>query len=85
MLIDKNSLLSYYNGVYTKRFSKKRFLIYAYIASNPKITRQDLADSKELGLPINEICGRVKELIDKRLICEIKEQPRNRLIVVKDS
>lgn len=47
MLIDKKSLLSYYNGVYTKIFSKKRFLIYAYIASNPKITRQDLAVPKQ--------------------------------------
>ncbi|MFT7880469.1 MAG: winged helix-turn-helix domain-containing protein [Sulfurimonas sp.] len=82
MIMDKNSLLAHYNGRYTGRFSKKRFEVYVYIAENPNMTRQDLADTKELNQPINSICGRVKELVDEGLVVEIKEEPRNRLVAV---
>lgn len=82
MIMDRNSLIAHYKGKYSGRFSGKRLEVFEYIAKNPNMTRQDLADTKDLNQPINSICGRVRELIDEGLVMEVKEEPRNRLVAI---
>jgi predicted transcriptional regulator len=43
-------------------------LIFNFIVENPKLSRQII--SERLGLTINSVCGRIKELIDMGLIVE---------------
>ncbi|NOR57200.1 MAG: hypothetical protein GQ474_01605 [Sulfurimonas sp.] len=80
MTVAPNSLRMYYSKTYTKTFSLQRYSVLAHITHNPNLTRQDLSDDKDLGLPINSICGRVKELLDAGLIREVKDLPRNKLV-----
>ena len=74
----ENSLEAYYGGVYSGRFSEKRFEMLKFITENPNLTRQEI--SEQSGSPINATCGRVFELLDNKLITEIKATPRSRLI-----
>ena len=82
--MNENSLIAYYKGTFTGRFSKKRFNVLKFIQNNPNFTRQEI--SKQMtdlygdGYEINAICGRVAELKDANLITEIPRHPRSLLV-----
>ena len=76
--MNANSLLAYYKGTYSGRFSQKRFEVLDYITKHPNLTRQMI--SERMKVPINCITGRVCELLDAGLVDEIKANPRNMLV-----
>lgn len=82
MIIDRNSLIAFYLGNFSGRFSIARFSVYEYIVNNPNSTRQDLDEDHDFPYRINSICARVNELVKAGMLIEIKEYPRNRFIAV---
>jgi len=80
------------NSLYTysqlqDELSTKRYEVLSVIKQNAPVTRQ--AASEASGIPINSICGRVRELLDLNIIEECgsvyepgSDKPRAQLRVV---
>ena len=73
MTVKHNSKLAYIgiNEDGTARTLRGR--VYLAIKATPERTRNEL--SRTLNIPINSICGRVKELLDSKAIVELDSRP----------
>lgn len=73
---------AYKNLVNSTRLSESQQLVYNTIASAKQLSRQDL--SIDTNMPINSVCGRVKELIDYGLIIVDGQKDGQELLRLRD-
>jgi predicted transcriptional regulator len=73
---------SYKKLIENNNLSLSQNMILSYIMDNPKLSRQSI--SERMGLTINSVCGRVKELIDLGLIIEDGQRNGQGLLRIRE-